>query len=70
VDAWCVTQGIEFLEHHKAEHGEQPFFLNIGFPKPHAPYDPPRPWDAMYDPREMPEPFQNRDGAERNLLLS
>ena len=66
VDAWVASQTIEFLEYHKENHSKQPFYLNVGFPKPHAPYDPPSPWNTMYDPREMPKPYRNRDGKERN----
>jgi arylsulfatase A-like enzyme len=32
-------------------------------PKPHSPYDPPRPYDALYEPRSMPAPF----GSETDL---
>ncbi len=66
VDAWVATQAIQYLEYHKENHSDKPFYLNVGFPKPHAPYDPPYPWNTMYDPREMPKPFVNRDGKERN----
>ncbi len=66
VDGWVATQAIEFLDYHQDNHSDKPFFLNVGFPKPHSPYDPPRPWDAMYDPREMPKPFVNREGKDRN----
>jgi len=49
---------MAFLEEHARDHAEEPFFLFMSFPKPHAPYDPPRPYDALYDPREVPAPFQ------------
>ena len=35
----------------------QPFLLWASFSKPHAPYDPPRPYDTMYDPRQIPAPL-------------
>jgi arylsulfatase A-like enzyme len=66
VDAWVATQALDYLEYHKENHKNKAFFLNVGFPKPHSPYDPPHPWDTMYDPREMPMPFINRDGKGRN----
>jgi arylsulfatase A-like enzyme len=66
VDAWVATQALEYLEYHKENHSDKPFYLNVGFPKPHAPYDPPYPWNTIYDPRQMPIPFVNRDGKERN----
>ncbi len=31
------------------QQAREPFFLWVSFIKPHPPYDPPRPWDAMYD---------------------
>jgi arylsulfatase A-like enzyme len=39
-------------------------------PKPHSPYDPPRPYDALYDPRAVPGPFGSVDDlADRNPYL-
>ncbi len=70
VDAWVASQALEYLDYHRENHSEQPFYLNVGFPKPHSPYDPPRPWDAIYDPREMPEPYISRDGSERNPFIT
>lgn len=67
VDAWVASRGLAYLDQHRREHPDRPFFLNLGFPKPHAPYDPPAPWDRMYDPRQVPAPAVNRDGAPRNL---
>ena len=32
VDAWVASQAIDYLDHHRAEHAEQPLFLNVGFP--------------------------------------
>ncbi|HBE00970.1 MAG TPA: hypothetical protein DC049_00630 [Spirochaetia bacterium] len=70
VDAWVANRGIEYLEEHLSRKSAKPFLLNCGFPKPHSPYDPPPPWDHMYDPRQMPLPFSSADGdgAVRNLV--
>jgi arylsulfatase A-like enzyme len=48
-----------------ASSGDRPFFLNVGFPKPHSPYDPPRPYDSLYDPRTLQAPYNKKDGLPR-----
>lgn len=56
VDTWVADCSIEFLKQHLSEHPDKPFFLHASFPKPHSAFDPPHPWDRMYDPRTMPLP--------------
>lgn len=60
-DAWVADQGMRLLDEHAAERPDDPFFLFLSFPKPHAPYDPPRPYDSLYDPRAVPAPFAARE---------
>ena len=60
-DAWVCSEAIRFLDDHRRHRSHEPFFMFMSFPKPHAPYDPPRPWDALYDPRRVPAPLQARD---------
>lgn len=36
--------------------GDRPFFLWVSFSNPHFPFDPPAPYDTMYDPDEVPGP--------------
>jgi len=36
--------------------GDKPFFLHVGFWKPHSPYEVPVPFDSMYDDVEFPLP--------------
>ncbi len=55
-EAWVAERSIAALQAHAASGEDRPFFLWASFAKPHSPYDPPRPWDAMYDPRSLPEP--------------
>jgi len=43
---WIGDRTIEALE--KWDDGQN--FLMTGFIKPHHPFDPPQPWDTMYDP--------------------
>jgi arylsulfatase A-like enzyme len=35
---------------------DQPFFMFVGFPNPHNPFEPPEPYASMYDPDEIPLP--------------
>lgn len=64
VDSWVCTRSIEYLDAHRRDQPDQPFFLFMSCPKPHAPYDPPRPYDGMYDPRDMPAPRVAQDGDD------
>ncbi len=61
VDHWIADCTIRQIDHHLDERAGQPFFMWMSSPKPHSPYDPPRPYDAMYDPRDMPPPVGSPD---------
>jgi len=52
--SWLGTIGPDTLRRLAA--GDRPFFLWVSFPDPHHPFCPPRPFDTMYDPREVPPP--------------
>lgn len=65
VDSWVATRAIDYLERHVDSNPDQPFFLNVGFPKPHSPFDPPYRHAAAYDPRTVRSPAQNRDELPR-----
>ena len=55
-DTTFITNlGLDFMERHLAEHGDQPFFCHISYVDPHDPYDPPEPYASMYDPDDMPD---------------
>lgn len=56
VDHWIADCTIRQVDRHLEEQADQPFFMWMSSPKPHAPYDPPRPYDDLYDPRDMPLP--------------
>ncbi len=60
-ESWVATRTIANLDTHLRRNADQPFFAWASFTKPHSPYDPPRPWDAMYDPREIPPPAGDLD---------
>ncbi|MFW6157995.1 MAG: sulfatase [Planctomycetota bacterium] len=69
-EAWVADRTIAALQRHLDEHPDRPFLAWSSFAKPHSPYDPPRPWDTMYDPRELPEPIgglSDLEGRDREL---
>ena len=57
---WIVDQAIRFLVERDPE---APFFLWIVFESPHSPFDPPAPYDRMYDNFTIPDPVYG-DWAE------
>jgi len=63
VDHWIADCTLRQLDRHAREFPDRPFFMWMSSPKPHSPYDPPRPYDALYDPRTVPAPF----GSEADL---
>lgn len=48
--AWIGREAMKRIE--SWEDG-QPQLLMVSFIKPHHPFDPPKPWDAMYDPDRL-----------------
>jgi arylsulfatase A-like enzyme len=62
VDYWIAEQSIEFLNYP----GPKPFFLWCGFCGPHAPIDPPSPYDEIYPFDEMPLPKSRNDDPKRS----
>ena len=48
----CIDSGYKFIE--KAQEEEQPFFLRLNIEWPHAPILAPRPFDTLYDPKDLP----------------
>jgi len=54
VTTWTVTKSLEFLDRRDPT---RPFFLFTSFTKPHSPYDPPEPYDTLYDPAHVPDPM-------------
>jgi len=63
-DAWVADRAIARLREHLGRDADRPFLLMASFTKPHSPYDPPRPYDAMYDPRKMPPPLGGWDDED------
>lgn len=50
---WTVERAVDFLE---TRDETRPFFLHVGFAKPHPPLDPCRSYWQMYRDAEVPEP--------------
>ena len=70
VDHWVADRTIQRLGEHAASANGAPFLMWCSFPKPHSPYDPPAPFDAMYDPRDVPPPAGGPEMLEdRNPIL-
>jgi len=42
---WIGNAAVRFVQT-----ANEPFFLMVGFIKPHHPFDPPEPWNRLYDP--------------------
>ncbi len=53
IDAFIGRRAVRWLEQWK---DEAPFFLWVSFCNPHFPFDPPEPYDTMYDPAHVPLP--------------
>lgn len=45
--------------------GKEPFFLQIGIPGPHPPYDPTKEYLDIYDGRPLPMPIIDQDAIDR-----
>ena len=50
---WIGNRALEQLSKWKPD---KPGLLMVGFIKPHHPFDPPAPWDRMYDPSRLTVP--------------
>jgi len=68
VDSWVAGRSIAHMQQHLEDTPDKPFFMWASFPKPHSPYDPPRPYDAMYDPRGIPAPTGTIDDIQSRGL--
>ena len=44
------------MEYIERQSGDEPFFMFVGLPNPHMPFDCPEPYASLYDPAEMPVP--------------
>ncbi len=51
---WAVTRSIDFL---RRRDRDKPFFLNLSFVRPHAPYDAPKFFYDMYKDKDLRKPL-------------
>ena len=47
---------LDFIKRHREKNADQPYFCYISYVQPHDPYDPPKPYDTMFDPHDMKLP--------------
>ena len=52
VDYWTTENTLDYI---RRDH-ERPFFVWCGFCGPHGPFDPPKPYDAIYPVEDVPLP--------------
>lgn len=52
---WSIDESIRFLDQRDPDH---PFLLFLVFEAPHSPFDPPEPYDRMYDNFSIADPVQ------------
>jgi arylsulfatase A-like enzyme len=59
IDSWIATEALRYLET-----VDCPFFCWISFCGPHTPWDPPRPYDSLYSPNQIPMPHRRKGELE------
>jgi arylsulfatase A-like enzyme len=65
---WIADQSIRYLREHDPAN---PFFMWTSFVDPHHPFNPPTPYDRMYDPDQLPSPiYLEGENEKRNPLFS
>jgi arylsulfatase A-like enzyme len=68
-DAQTATKAIETLQRLKAD--GKPFFLGVGFVKPHLPFVAPKKYWDLYDPAKIelaPNKFRPKDAPDYSIL--
>jgi len=55
-DGMIARRAVQILEEHLKERKKQPFFIAVGFHKPHLPWVAPKRYFDMHDPKKMPLP--------------
>ena len=62
---WIANETIDYIR----RSSDRPFFIWTSFIKPHHPFDPPKPWDTLYDPASIP-PLQDQALALAKPLMT
>lgn len=55
---YITDRSLDFLRNHHNTHADQPFCAFISYVAPHDPYDPPKPYDTMFNPADMKAPIK------------
>ncbi len=66
---WFTERALAYLR----GRGDKPWFLHLGYYRPHPPFVAPAPYHAMYDPADMPAPIRAASAAaeaEQHPLLA
>lgn len=63
-DGMIARRAVQILEEHLRTRKDQPFFLAVGFHKPHLPWVAPKRYFEMHDPAKMPLPKTPPDDLE------
>jgi arylsulfatase A-like enzyme len=66
--AWFTERGLSYLQ----GRGDKPWFLHLGYYRPHPPFIAAAPYHEMYRPEDMPKPVRAGSAAEeakQNALL-
>jgi arylsulfatase A-like enzyme len=61
-EAWLVDEALDFLEN--GRDGDRPFFLYLSFDFPHASFNVPPGYEALYDLEDMPPPSKPPPGTD------
>jgi arylsulfatase len=61
---------LDFMERHRSREGDRPFFCHASYVDPHDPYDPPTPYDTMFDPADMELPIVSAHHAPPDSVLA
>jgi arylsulfatase A-like enzyme len=67
--AWFTQRGLDYLRGHAGK----PWFLHLGYYRPHPPFIAPAPYNAMYRPEDMPKAVRASspsEEAKQNALLA
>jgi arylsulfatase A-like enzyme len=67
--AWFTERGLSYLQGRAG----RPWFLHLGYYRPHPPFIASAPYNAMYRPQDMPKPVRAASPAEeakQNALLA
>ena len=63
-DGMIARRAVQILEEHLRTRKDQPFFLAVGFHKPHLPWVAPKRYFEMHDPAKIPLPKTPPDDLE------